>query len=112
MQKFHMQTQKYGDIGYNFMIGCDGEVYEGRGFNVVGAHTLTYNRKSLGIAFIGDFRTKSVPLESLERCKALLQKGVTEGYIVPNYKIFGQCDVQDNASPGHMLHKELHRLQP
>lgn len=37
------------------MIGGDGRVYEGAGWHTVGAHTYGYNRKGLGIAFIGDF---------------------------------------------------------
>ncbi len=31
IQTYHMDTQKWFDIGYNFLIGEDGNVYEGRG---------------------------------------------------------------------------------
>lgn len=50
-------------IGNNFMffttsfaIGGDGNIYEGRGFNIVGAHAPKYNSKSVGICLIGDWR--------------------------------------------------------
>ena len=36
------------DIGYNFVIGGDGHVYEGRGWKVVGAHTSGYNKVHVG----------------------------------------------------------------
>jgi N-acetylmuramoyl-L-alanine amidase len=36
------------DIGYNFLIGEDGNVYEGRGWDEVGDHTFGYNFASLG----------------------------------------------------------------
>lgn len=44
------------DISYNFLVGGDGNVYEGRGWEKVGAHTKDRNNGTLGIAFIGDFR--------------------------------------------------------
>lgn len=36
------------DIGYSFMVGEDGNVYEGRGWDQVGAHTYGYNTVGLG----------------------------------------------------------------
>lgn len=40
---------------FRFLIGGDGSVYEGRGWHKVGAHTIGYNKKSIGIALIGNF---------------------------------------------------------
>ena len=34
-----MDTKKFSDIGYNFLIGGNGDVYEGRGWDKQGAHT-------------------------------------------------------------------------
>ena len=31
------------DIGYNYLVGEDGQAYEGRGWNKEGAHTYGYN---------------------------------------------------------------------
>ena len=45
----------WSDIGYNFLIGGDGRVYEGRGWGVQGAHTYGYNSIAVGICYIGDF---------------------------------------------------------
>lgn len=39
MQVFHMATKKFDDIAYNFLVGGDGLVYEGRGWTKGGAHT-------------------------------------------------------------------------
>jgi len=54
-QNFHMDDRGWSDIGYNFVIGEDGNVYEGRGWNYVGAHAPGYNTQSIGICIIGDF---------------------------------------------------------
>ncbi|KAK2162139.1 hypothetical protein LSH36_103g06087 [Paralvinella palmiformis] len=43
------------DIKYNFLIGQDGVIYEGRGWDVIGQHTIGKNSKSIGVALIGDF---------------------------------------------------------
>ena len=37
------------------MIGSEGSVFEGRGWNVVGAHTLHFNNVGYGIDFIGTY---------------------------------------------------------
>ena len=51
------------DIGYSFLIGGDGNIYEGRGWNVVGALTNGFNRKGYAASFIGDF-TSRLPSEA------------------------------------------------
>lgn len=41
----------------SFAIGGNGKIYEGRGFDRVGAHALEYNPKSIGICLIGDWQS-------------------------------------------------------
>jgi N-acetylmuramoyl-L-alanine amidase len=53
IQKWHMDQMLFNDIAYNFLVGGDGQTYEGRGWNVTGAFAPEVNNKSLGIAFIG-----------------------------------------------------------
>ncbi len=43
IQNYHMDSNGWSDIGYSFLVGGDGKIYEGRGWNVVGAHTSGYN---------------------------------------------------------------------
>lgn len=54
IQRFHISGRGWADIAYNFLIGKDGTIYEGRGFEVMGAHTYGSNDDP-GVAFIGDF---------------------------------------------------------
>lgn len=53
IQKMHMDLQQFDDIAYNFLVGGDGQTYEGRSWDLVGAFARGVNNKSLGIAFIG-----------------------------------------------------------
>ena len=55
IQDLHMDENGWDDIGYSFLIGGDGQVYEGRGWNVQGRHTLNWNDLGYGIDFMGLF---------------------------------------------------------
>lgn len=59
IQDLHMDANGWDDIAYHLLVDRSGVVYEGRaggvGHPVVGAHTHGYNRRSAGIALIGDF---------------------------------------------------------
>jgi hypothetical protein len=52
---FHTYTRGWGDIGYNYLVDHNGNIYEGRygGDNVVGGHVYEYNTASMGVAMIG-----------------------------------------------------------
>ncbi|CAF4435738.1 unnamed protein product [Rotaria sp. Silwood2] len=51
-QDYQMDTQKWDDIGYNFLLcdDCDDQqqIYTGRGWKFTGAHCKSYNAISLG----------------------------------------------------------------
>lgn len=38
LKEYHQQVSKFADVGYHFMIGVDGTIYETRDIHVVGAH--------------------------------------------------------------------------
>ncbi|XP_058977456.1 peptidoglycan-recognition protein LE-like [Musca domestica] len=107
IQTFHIETRGWDDIGYNFLIGCDGNVYEGRGWGVEGAHTFSYNRYSIGISFVGTFMYKLPPPRALTACKNLLKRGVDEGHLTPNFKLMAHRQFMSTASPGGKLYEEL-----
>lgn len=47
------------DHPHSFLIGEDGLVYEGRGWDTEGAHTgSTWNPMSIGISFMGNYMGK------------------------------------------------------
>nr|CAD7432789.1 unnamed protein product [Timema monikensis] len=52
LQNHSMDNKHLSDIPYNFLIGGDGNVYEGRGFKIQGAFVPKWNIKSFGLAFI------------------------------------------------------------
>ncbi|CAH2034864.1 unnamed protein product, partial [Iphiclides podalirius] len=115
MQSWFIRYYEY-DIPYNFLIGNDGRVYEGRGWGIEGAHTFSYNRCSVGIGFIGDYReefnvhTRVTELQQ-QRAKMILAEGVRLGYLAPDYMVLGAKDLQDTASPGSNLYNAIRQWE-
>lgn len=75
---FHTQRQGWCDVGYNFVVGWDGTIYEGRwarkyepwevhssedrtGRAVAGAHVAGYNSGSVGVSVMGNFSEAQPP---------------------------------------------------
>ena len=75
---YHTVRRGWCDIGYNFVIGWDGRIYEGRwarryrpweahtnedrrGRAVRGAHVKEFNSGSVGVSLMGNFSTVPVP---------------------------------------------------
>ena len=65
IQIYHVKSNGWNDIGYNFLVDRYGTVYEGRyggiDKNVIGAHALGFNTGSVGVAVIGTFDERRHP---------------------------------------------------
>ncbi|XP_026470450.1 peptidoglycan recognition protein-like [Ctenocephalides felis] len=109
IQLYHIESNGWNDIGYNFLIGDDGIVYEGRGWKCKGSHTFGYNCKSLGIAFIGTFNSVLPSEQSLKACRLLLNYASQSGYLQENYKLVGHCQIIGRLSPGSALYSEIQK---
>jgi len=101
IQKFHMDTRKYNDIAYNFLIVPSGRVYEGRGKEVEGAHTLGHN-EDCGIAFVGDYSKQKLTRAQIVAYKNLRRKlGVSGGPEHPH------SDTYSTSCPGSNVKTQL-----
>lgn len=52
---FHVNTNGWDDVGYNWLIDPNGVIYEGRGDGVLGAHFCGMNTNTMGVCMIGDY---------------------------------------------------------
>ncbi|XP_054262146.1 peptidoglycan-recognition protein 3-like [Macrosteles quadrilineatus] len=90
IQKRHIQKFNFPDIAYNFCIGGDGVVYEGRGWVTLPQYMdlsyKEYNGNSIDIAYIGDFR-EGAPDYMNMAVHELIEFGVEFGYISPDYEV-------------------------
>lgn len=100
----HMDANKWDDIGYNFLIGEDGRIYEGRGWTTVGAHTFGWNRNSVCFAFMGDFNERAPNTKAIHALQYALKWGVENKMLSPTYTLYGHCDKRTTDSPGRYLY--------
>lgn len=53
IREWHINDNKWQDIGYHFVIRRDGTIEKGRPVQEVGAHTYGENADSIGICLVG-----------------------------------------------------------
>lgn len=107
IRSFHMDNLNFDDIGYSFIIGGDGKVYEGVGWNREGAHTYGYNKKAVGIAFIGNFQNKAASNAMIQAAHKLILCGKNDGILRPDVKVVAARQVQSTVSPGLELYRQI-----
>lgn len=103
IQSFHMDSNGWADIGYNFLVGGDGVVYEGRGWGRQGAHAPGYNNQSVGIAFIGTFSNGLPTLAARNAAQQLISCGVPLGHIRQLHNVIGHRQAVATLCPGNAL---------
>ncbi|CAO2599011.1 Peptidoglycan recognition protein 3, partial [Lemmus lemmus] len=104
LQSHSIYNKGWCDVAFNFLVGQDGGVYEGVGWNIEGSHTYGYNDIALGIAFMGNFVEQPPNAAALKAAQDLIQCAVAEGYLIPNYLLMGHSDVSNILSPGQALY--------
>lgn len=71
---FHVFTNKWSDLGYNYLIDPNGLIYEGRsgGDNVRGAHFSGANGGTMGVSILGTFTDVAPTEKALTSLKKIL----------------------------------------
>jgi len=122
---YHVQSQGWNDIGYNFLVDRFGRIWEGRygGMDkpVIGAHTLNYNSESMGVSAIGNFDVAAVPQVMTDAFKRIFAwkfalSGIPAiGTVVAGGKSFnrvsGHRDGFATACPGRYLYAKLPEIR-
>lgn len=120
IQRFHMETRNWDDIGEQLTISRGGFVMEGRAGTlqaiarnalVVGAQSLHHNQHTLGIENEGTYVKDEVPAKLwrslVETCAWLC----TAHNLDPATAIVGHRDYNDTDCPGDVLYRKLPRLR-
>jgi hypothetical protein len=96
------KARGFSDIGYHYLIGLKGEVWEGRKpENSVGAHVQGYNSNTMGISYVGGLAsTNGAPKdtrtpEQLQAMAGLLRK-LSAKY--PKAVILGHRDLSEDKN--------------
>ena len=77
IQAYHMDTRGWCDIGYHFLVTTDGQVWEGRPLQYIGAHVANSNSGNVGISLVGCFQPGGCDVDggggAMQPSEALLQ---------------------------------------
>eukprot|EP00918_Siedleckia_nematoides_P097806 GHVU01214239.1.p1 GENE.GHVU01214239.1~~GHVU01214239.1.p1 ORF type:complete len:280 (+),score=9.69 GHVU01214239.1:50-889(+) len=106
-QNYHMDSNGWSDIAYNYLVGEDGRVYEGRGWARQGAHTSGYNSIAVAICFIGDFTSRLPNTVALTAARNLIQCAKDQGVLTGSYGVWGHRDGSSTACPGNTLYGDV-----
>jgi LysM repeat protein len=103
IERFHRGPQKrWAAIGYHYLIGKDGKIYEGRPVKFQGAH-CGKNENNLGISVIGDCHHNLPNPKQLRALKAFLEDQRAR-FNVPRDQVFGHRDLKPTICPGDRLY--------
>ena len=124
----------FGDIGYNYLIDPNGNIYEGRsgGNGAVAGHVSGFNTGSVGISVLGryeDYVDSENNLVSAHPVNSAIKQALVNliGWLAANNNInlnqitnfngknidglVGHGDLTPTICPGHELKKELDSIQ-
>ncbi|EKD30099.1 MAG: N-acetylmuramoyl-L-alanine amidase [uncultured bacterium (gcode 4)] len=113
---YHTIVRGWGDIGYNYLVGQRGQIYEGRagGDYNVSAHALWNNKSSVGVSVMGNFMTDAVVAEQENAIKQIVEY-LSKKYGIDLHKTSighkecskNDCFINDFAVPNLTGHREV-----
>lgn len=69
---YHVNSNGWDDIGYNYLIDPNGVIYEGRGNDVRGAHFSCLNEGTMGVCLLGNFTTANPSTDMINSLTSLM----------------------------------------
>ena len=94
------KAKGWSDIGYHYLIGLNGERWEGRNVNLIGAHCEGHNSNSIGVCYVGGvdkkMQAKDTRTEKQKDALVALLKDLRKLY--PKAKIYGHHDFNKGKS--------------
>lgn len=103
LQNLHVSQNGSPDIGYNFLICGDGNVYVGRDWNTTNFHM----DNSIGICFLGNYMLDELTNPMIEAALFLLQFGSESEVLTKEYKVVGHNQTFITISPGENVYKVI-----
>ncbi|MCB0880265.1 MAG: peptidoglycan recognition protein, partial [Thermoleophilia bacterium] len=135
IQRYHMVTQGWNDIGYNFLVDRCGGVWEGRAGGmtepVIGAHSAGFNTSTAGIALLGTHTAARPTSRARLALRRVVAWRLDMAHVRPNAKmvltartsdkypagstvrvraVSGHRDLYPTACPGAAEYRDLNAL--
>lgn len=105
IRKYHVETNGWSAIGYQFGIELIGDHYEtliGRNPNQIGAHTIGQNEQSIGICVVGNYDVDPIT-DGISDALHNLLAWLMPIFKIDNHEIYGHCEFAPKTCPGKNL---------
>ncbi|XP_019768562.2 peptidoglycan-recognition protein SC1a [Dendroctonus ponderosae] len=100
IQKEHMEVLGFADISYNFLVGGDGKIYNGRGWGVQNEG----RNDSLDVAFMGNFNVDDPTTKMMNAALRIQITGQSAGQVkYGKYRVMNHNQTEPTDSPGKRL---------
>lgn len=103
VQSYHLNQKLWNDIGYNWGFDQFGQIFEGRGWGIHGAHSGGLNRSHHGIVYLG-FGIDRPDEAGLDALGALICE---HDDLYGKGEVFAHRDVSATQCPGQGLYDYL-----
>ncbi|HBB66369.1 MAG: hypothetical protein A2X28_02225 [Elusimicrobia bacterium GWA2_56_46] len=110
LQDYHQNGRGWIDLGYHFVIDPQGDIFEGRPVNVVGAHVRGRNDGNIGISVMGNYHPPVSQKPTKETLYTFVEMGkyLKTAYNIDISSFYAHRDIGNTDCPGD----ELHALMP
>ena len=105
---------RFGFTGYHYYITRDGQTYQTRNENLIGAHARHFNAHSIGVCYEGGLLSNGHPADTRTEAQKhalwALLKSLKHDY--PDARILGHCELPHvaKACPCFMASREYAEL--
>ena len=102
IKDWHVNGNKWSDIGYHYVVELDGKVRNGRPLERAGAHVRGFNKNSIGICYVGGMTAdmkRPKDTRNLKQTESLLNLLLELKERFPNAVIRGHRDYSPKACP-------------
>ncbi len=96
---YHVKRRDWPGIGYHFLVGEDGAIYQGNALETVSYHAAGINTPSVGICILGSFM-KEVPPPAQLRAGAHLTAWLMQELDIAPDSVRGHKEFMDTRCPG------------
>jgi hypothetical protein len=97
---------RWGDIGYHFVVDRAGRVWQARPVSYQGAHVKNHNEGNIGVLCLGNFEEQSPTRNQVRRLEALIVQ-LRSQYRVPISKVYTHRELGSTACPGRNLQNQV-----
>ena len=123
LYNMHSNTQGWGDIGYHYVVGDDGKIFEGKtgGDYVAGGHVYCGNLGTVGISLMGNFdieKPTQAQMRSLQWLLITLSKryhidpdGTTRFHGKEVQTVLGHRNLLSTDCPGYYVTETLNQIR-